>query len=152
MKDHNRQHRDEELKEKELSLVGQEADKKWRRTNWLVRIGVCVVILAVLVVSIGPYCIYRYGQYQLDQEMYAEAASTFEWLNARMMFPTHRRVPSSRGYRDCDTKILECHYRLGLSLMEEEAYEQAKEEFVISINYGDSEALIEECNKLIYGE
>ena len=83
--------------------------------------------------------------------MYAEAVSTFQWLRARMMFPAHGRVPSTRGYRDCNTKILECHYRLGLSLMEEGAYVQAKEQFLLSINYGDSEARIEECNAAIYG-
>ena len=63
MKDHNRQHRNEEPIEKELSPAGQIADKKWKRVNWFLRIGVCVVILAVLVVSFGPYCVYRYGQY-----------------------------------------------------------------------------------------
>jgi hypothetical protein len=36
--------------------------------------------------------------------------------------------------------------------MEEGDYEQAKEEFLISIHYDDSAALIEECNRLIYGE
>ena len=150
MKDHDRQNRDH--LEKEVSPAGQMADKRWKRTNWLVRLGVCAVILTILVVSFGPYCVYRYGQHQLDQEMYAEAASTFEWLRARTMFPPRNRVPSSRGYRDCYTKILECHYRLGLSLMEEGDYEQAKEEFLISIHYDDSAALIEECNRLIYGE
>ena len=150
MKDHDRQNRDRV--EKEVSPAGQIADKRWKRTNWLMRIGVCVILLVVLVFSAGPYCVYRYGQYQLDREMYSEAASTFEWLYARMVFPSHGRVPASRGYRDCKTKIAECHYRLGLSLMEEGAYEEAKEEFVLSIHYEDSAILIEECNKLLGGE
>ena len=144
--------RDEATKEKELSPAAKEADRNWRRTNWLIRIGVCVVILAILVVSFGPYCVYRYGQHQLDQEKYAEAASTFEWLYARMQFPAHSRVPSARGYRDCKTKIAECHYNLGLDLMEEGAYEQAMDEFLISINYENSETLFEECSKLINGQ
>ena len=150
MKDHDRQNRDRA--EKEVSPAGQMADKRWKRTNWLVKLGVCAVILAILVVSLGPYCVYRHGEHQMEQERYSEAASTFEWLNARMMFPAHSRVPSRRGYRDCNTKIAECHYRLGMSFMEKGAYEQAMEEFMISINYEDSAARIEECNKLIYGE
>lgn len=136
------------VKEPEISTAGQNAAKRWNRINWLMRIGVAVVILAILVVSFGPYCVYRYGQHQLDRGNISEALSTFEGLYRHSSRFGTFRIPR-RAYKDSGDKMHECHYRLGLELMEEGDYEEAIEEFILSRNYGDSQALIVECNSLL---
>ena len=140
-----------EIKEKELSLEGQRALKRWKRAQWRLRIGIAVLVLAVTIFFFGPALLYGYGQFQLGRGKYAEAVSTFEWLNTTAKTFRVLGKPGGR-YRDCADKIRECHYRFGVALMEEGKYVEAKAEFIRSNYYGNSEALIKECSSLIRGE
>ena len=143
--------REELFRDKEISSEGKNAEKEWKRKNWILRIAVCVLILSVLAFCFLPACVYRYGQYQMDRELYSDAAETFTWLHERMASFHNGRFPKKR-YKDCAEKARECHYKFGLTLMEEEAYEQALAEFTLAGTYGDSATLAEKCEKLILGE
>ena len=145
MKDRDQRFRDEDPKEKELSPEGQRALKSWKRTQWCLRIGVCVVILAVLGFSFGPYCIYQYGQSQYDRGNYAKAATAFQWLDTQAETFRVRGKPGGR-YKDSSTKAKECYYILGNESFIEGNYSEAVDYFTRAYGYEDSADKERECH------
>ena len=136
---------EEAHQEIELSPEGKKALKSWNRKKWLLRIGIGVLVLAVLLFCFGPYCVYRYGQYCMDNGDYAEAASVFEWLDTTAETFRVRGKPGG-SYKDCDEKAAECYYNLGLESMEKESFSEAVSFFAKASGCEDREDKIRECH------
>ena len=146
----------EQEKEVKLSPEGERALKNWKRKTWTLRIAVAVVALTVLIFGLGPISVYGIGKFQLSQGKYEKAIATFEWidtkagpLNVHTLYGS--LIGKGGGYRDCETKVLECHYRWGLSLMEEGKYSEAVKQFNLAEDYENSKELIAECVALHTG-
>ena len=145
MKDRDQRFRDKDPKEKELSPEGQRALKSWKRTQWCLRIGVGVIVLAVLLFSFGPSCVYRYGQSQFDRGNYAKAASAFQWLETTAGTFRVRGKPGGR-YKDSSAKANECHYILGNESFAKGNYSEAADYFTRAYGYKDTMDKERQCH------